>query len=195
MFNHERNWISFEFNYAIMHPSYLESVGQQFRHYKSLGEKAMAQVGDEQLFWRMNDESNSIAVIVKHLVGNMVSRWTDIFNTDGEKDWRNRDAEFVNDVKSRADLMIIWEQGWTCLFNSLEALTEADLARVIYIRNEPHTVIAAINRQMAHYPYHVGQIVYIGKMMSKEWASLSIPRNKSVDVNREKFSGGRPELT
>jgi hypothetical protein len=172
-----------------MHPSYLESVGQQFRQYKSLGEKAMAQVSDEQLFWQMNDESNSIAVIVKHLAGNMVSRWTDIFNTDGEKDWRNRDAEFVNNVESRADLMKLWEDGWACLFNCLADLRGQDLDRVIYIRNEAHTVIAAINRQLAHYPYHVGQIVYISKMMSKGWASLSIPRNKSTDFNRDKFSG------
>jgi hypothetical protein len=178
-----------------MDASYLESTDHQFRYYKSLGEKAMAQVPDDQLFWHPNPESNSIAVIVKHMAGNMLSRWTDIFHTDGEKSWRDRDAEFINDVTTRADLMQIWEMGWSCLFESLGGLGEPDLGRIIYIRGEAHTVAAAINRQLAHYPYHIGQIVYISKMISEEWTSLSIPRNKSEDFNRDKFSGGGGDIT
>jgi hypothetical protein len=164
-----------------MNASYLRSVDHQFRYYQSLGEKAMVQVPDEKLFWHPNAESNSIAMIVKHMAGNMLSRWTDIFHTDGEKSWRNRDAEFVNDVETRVDLMQIWEKGWSCLFDTLGGLKETDLGRIIYIRGEAHTVTEAINRQLAHYPYHVGQIVYIGKMITEQWTSLSIPRTISVD--------------
>jgi hypothetical protein len=178
-----------------MHTTYLQSIDQQFRHYKSLGEKAMGQLEDEKLFWQPNAESNSIAVIVKHMAGNMVSRWTDIFDSDGEKNWRNRDAEFVNDVDTRAALMKIWEDGWACLFNTLSSMQETDLDRIIYIRNEAHTVIAAINRQLAHYPCHVGQIIYISKMLSKDWTSLSIPRDQSADFNRDKFSASQADIT
>lgn len=178
-----------------MRTSYLKSSDQQFRYYKSLGEKAIEQVEDDKLFWHPNAESNSIAVIVKHMVGNMLSRWTDIFDSDGEKSWRNRDAEFVNDIHTRAELMKIWEEGWACLFSTLSGLQETDLDRIIYIRSEPLTVIAAINRQLAHYPCHVGQIVYIGKMLSTDWTSLSIPRNQSADFNRDKFSAGQAVVT
>ncbi len=172
-----------------MYASYLISVGHQFRQYKLLGEKAMAQVGDEHLFWQPHPESNSIATIVKHLSGNMISRWTDIFNSDGEKDWRNRDAEFVNDIKSREELIEIWDKGWNCFFNTFDALQDDDLAKIIYIRNESHTVMDALNRQLTHYPYHVGQIVYVAKLLAdNHWTSLSIPRNKSDEFNQEKFS-------
>jgi hypothetical protein len=175
-----------------MYTTYLSSAVAQFNAYRSLGERAMSQMQDEMLFWQYNPESNSVAIIVKHLAGNMVSRWTDIFNTDGEKEWRNRDAEFVNDINSREDLMAIWEKGWNCLFDALNSLQESDLQKTIYIRNEPHTVIDAINRQLTHYASHIGQIVYIGKMVNNEhWKSLSIPRNRSADFNNEMFSKPR----
>lgn len=172
-----------------MESNYLYSVKKQFEYYKSLGDKTFAQLPDDALFWQYNDNSNSIAIIVKHLWGNMLSRWTDFLTTDGEKDDRNRDSEFENDVKSRADLLEKWNVGWRCLFSTLNNLTEADLEKIIYIRNQGHTVLEAINRQLAHYPYHVGQIVFIGKMMiDNDWKSLSIPKGNSKTYNDEKFS-------
>jgi hypothetical protein len=174
-----------------MSSSFLSSAIKEFHRYRSLGEKAMGQIPDDMLFWQYNPESNSVAIIVKHMAGNMLSRWTDIFNTDGEKEWRKRDAEFVNDLQSREDIMTIWHQGWNLVFQTLNSLTEQDLERTIYIRGEAHTVVEAIHRQLAHYPSHVGQIIYIGKMVCNEkWTSLSIPRNKSDEFNKEKFSKG-----
>lgn len=168
---------------------YLPSALKQFQYYKQLGEKTFAQVSDEQLFWQYNDDSNSMATIVKHLWGNMLSRWTDFLTADGEKDWRDRDAEFENDIRTREELMAKWEEGWACFFRALDALTETDLDRIIYIRNQGHTVMEAINRQLAHYPYHVGQIVFLGKMLAvKGWTSLSIPKGNSQQYNAEKFS-------
>jgi Protein of unknown function (DUF1572) len=175
-----------------MNSSYLSSVAAQFSMYRSLGEKTIAQLQDEMLFWQYNSESNSIATIVKHMAGNMLSRWTDIFNTDGEKEWRNRDAEFLNDLNSRDELMALWNSGWDRLFETLNSLQESDLEKIIYIRNEAHTVMEAINRQLAHYSSHIGQIIYIGKMVcNEEWKSLSIPRNRSDEFNQEKFSKGK----
>jgi hypothetical protein len=169
--------------------NYLESAIKQFEYYKMLGDKTIAQVTDEQLFWQFNDESNSISLIIKHLHGNMLSRWTDFLTSDGEKEWRNRDDEFETEHLSRAELLKKWEDGWDILFFSLKSLTESDLSRIIYIRNQGHTVIEAINRQLAHYPYHVGQIVFIGKMVCGDsWASLSIPKGKSLSYNAEKFA-------
>ena len=169
--------------------NYIQNTKRLFMLYKQLGEKAMAQVDDEQLSWQANADSNSIATIVKHMWGNMLSRWTDFLTTDGEKPWRQRDAEFENDVLNRDVMMQQWEEGWQCLFNALDSMTDADLEKIVYIRNEGHTVVEAINRQIAHYSYHVGQIVYISKLRSKEdWNSLSIPRNKSADYNAGKFS-------
>jgi hypothetical protein len=168
---------------------YLNSVLKQFEYYKLLGEKTFAQVPEEKLFWQFNNESNSIATIVKHLSGNMLSRWTDFLSTDGEKEWRNREAEFDNDVRSREALMRNWNEGWNCLFNALRTLTPADLEKEIFIRHQGHTVMEAINRQLAHYPYHVGQIVFLGKMIcDDQWKSLSIPRGNSAAFNAEKFS-------
>lgn len=154
-----------------------------------LGEKAMEQLTEEQLFWQYNEESNSIAVLVHHLAGNMLSRFTDFLTTDGEKPWRNRDAEFINPFRSREELMNRWNEGWECLLKTLEQLTAEDMERVIYIRNDGHTVIEAVNRQLAHYPYHIGQMVFIAKMLKNEdWQTLSIARNKSTDYNSRKFS-------
>lgn len=168
---------------------YLESAKRQFIMYKQLGEKAIAQIEDKDLTWQANEDSNSIITIVKHLWGNMMSRWTDFLTTDGEKAWRQRDAEFENETISRGQLMQQWEEGWKCLFDALNSITDDDLEKIIYIRNEGHTILEAVNRQIAHYSYHVGQIVYIAKLMSKqEWKSLSIPRNKSSEYNNSKFS-------
>ncbi|WP_343636370.1 DUF1572 domain-containing protein [Fluviicola sp.] len=171
-----------------MNTSYLESVIKQFEYYKMLGEKTVAQIPDEKLFWQYNEDSNSIAIIVKHLWGNMMSRWTDFLTTDGEKDWRNRDAEFENDFQNKEELVEKWNEGWNVFLNTLKSLKEEDLEKIIYIRNQGHTVLEAINRQLAHYPYHIGQLVYIGKLCAENWESLSIPKGKSTDFNAEKFS-------
>lgn len=167
---------------------FLESARKQFHRYKDLGEKAMAQVTDEQLFHAPEAESNSIAIIVKHLWGNMRSRWTDLFTTDGEKPWRMRDAEFENDWTTREEVLQKWEEGWSYLFQALDQLQPEDLTRIILIRNEPQTVLDAINRQLAHYPYHVGQMVYAAKIYAAgSWSSLSIPRNQSDAYNAKMF--------
>jgi len=172
-----------------MEKDYLESTIKQFEYYRLLGEKAMEQLPEERLFWQYSEESNSIATIVKHLSGNMLSRWTDLLTTDGEKEWRNRDAEFENDIRTRDELLVIWNDGWECLLNALKQLSADDLEKIIYIRNQGHTVMEAINRQLAHYPYHIGQIVYVAKMVSGNgWQSLSIPKGNSKSFNDEKFS-------
>ncbi len=168
--------------------AYLSSVKKQFDYYKALGEKTIDQVTDEQLFWQYNDESNSIAIIVKHISGNMLSRWTDFLHSDGEKEWRNRDSEFNDDIETKAGLMLKWNEGWECLFKAIKPLQEKDLDTQIYIRNMGHTVTEAINRQIAHYAYHIGQIVFIGKMIqNNNWQSLSIPKGDSFKYNKEKF--------
>ena len=172
-----------------MENDYLESVKKQFEYYKMLGEKTFIQLSDEQLFWQYNQESNSIATIVKHLWGNMLSRWTDFLTTDGEKEWRQREAEFDNDITTREEIIQKWNEGWTCLFKAIDSLNESNINETIYIRNMGHSVIEAINRQLAHYPYHIGQIVFIGKMAKENaWYSLSIPRGNSKEHNAEKFA-------
>src|SRR6187200_1025551 len=169
--------------------NYLASTKQQLLYYKSLGEKAMAQLEPEQLFIQPNEESNSIAMIIQHMAGNMLSRWTNFLTTDGEKEWRNRDAEFENDITSRQELLDKWTEGWNCLFEAIDSLTTEDLEKIIYIRNQGHTVTEAINRQLAHYPYHIGQIVFIGKMACESgWTSLSIPKGNSKSFNADKFA-------
>ncbi len=168
---------------------YLKSAERQFRMYKMLADKAIERVDDKGLDWRPDAESNSIHTIIKHMWGNMLSRWTDFLTTDGEKPWRTRDAEFEDDMYSREEVIQKWEEGWTCLFNALASITDDDLGKVIYIRNEGHTILEAINRQVAHYSYHVGQIVYIAKVLKgKDWESLSIPRNRSESYNADKFA-------
>ena len=168
---------------------HLESSRKQFLYYKTLADKAMAQLEPEQLFQASNEDTNSIAIIVKHLHGNMMSRWTDFLATDGEKEWRNRDGEFEATIKTKEELMAVWNKGWECFFTTVNALTPEQLDTIIYIRNEGHTVMEAINRQLAHYPYHIGQIVFYAKMLKKsEWNSLSIPKNKSNSYNADKFA-------
>jgi hypothetical protein len=170
--------------------SYLEDSLAVFQYYKKLGDGAMAQVTDEQLFARLDDESNSIAIIVKHLAGNMRSRWTDFLTTDGEKPDRDRDSEFVAPPTTHTALMKMWDEGWECLFAALEPLADADLNRTITIRAEPHSVTQAINRQIAHYAYHVGQIVMLAKHYQHDrWQTLSVPRNTSAEFNRRVRAG------
>lgn len=169
--------------------SYLESTKKQFLYYKTLGEKAIEQLEPSQLFIAVNEDTNSIATIIKHISGNMLSRWTDFLTTDGEKEWRNRDSEFEETITSKEEMIVVWEKGWNCFFKALNSLETNQLDTIIYIRNEGHTVIEAINRQLAHYPYHIGQIVFYAKMLKKnEWNSLSIPKNKSNSYNSDKFS-------
>lgn len=171
-----------------MIPNYLSDAKARFAYYKLLGDQTFAQVADEALFMQHHADSNSMAMIVKHLWGNMLSRWTDFLTTDGEKDWRDRDTEFENDITTRQELLEKWEAGWKCLFDALDSLTTEDLPREVRIRNEVHSVLEAINRQLAHYPYHVGQIVFIGKLAQGEnWASLSIPKGDSAVYNAARF--------
>jgi len=172
-----------------MKDNYLQSIKKQFEDYKLLAEKTIAQLPAEKITWQYNAESNSIAMIMKHLWGNMLSRWTDFLTTDGEKQWRNRESEFENDIHSMDVLKAKWEEGWKCLFDAIDQLTADDLQKEIFIRNTAHSVTEALNRQLAHYCYHVGQIVFIGKMICNEkWVSLSIPKGKSEIYNAEKFS-------
>jgi hypothetical protein len=161
---------------------YLKIVINRFESVKSLGDKTIDQLSEEDIFWAYNSESNSAAIIIKHMSGNMVSRWTDFLNSDGEKDFRNRDGEFIMDLSSKSEVMLIWEKGWQTLMNALAGLVEQDLLKTVTIRGEPHSVIDAIERQLAHYAYHVGQLVYIGKQVKHDdWESLSIPKGKSED--------------
>jgi hypothetical protein len=172
-----------------MQLSDLSTVRTQFAYYKSLGDKTLAQVPDTALGWRYQPGSNSLTTLVLHLAGNMLSRWTDFRTTDGEKPWRDRDAEFEDQDLDRAALVALWEKGWACLFSALDSLTENELDSIIYIRNQGHTVGEAIWRQLAHYPYHVGQMVFLGKMVcDADWQSLSIPRGNSEAFNAEKFA-------
>jgi hypothetical protein len=173
--------------------SYLQDSIGLFRYYKKLGDRAMAQCPDEALFVTLDAESNSIALIVKHMSGNMRSRWVNFLTTDGEKPDRNRDTEFESPVATRAELIEQWEHGWRYLFDALEPLTDADLTRTVTIRTEPHTVMQAINRQVAHYAHHVGQILFLAKHLTftqtGKWESLSVPRGKSAEINAKTATG------
>lgn len=172
-----------------MTQNYLESTRKQFAYYKALGERTFAQLSEEELFWQYNPESNSIGIIVKHLWGNMRSRWTDFLTTDGEKSWRDREGEFEATIQTQKELLEKWEEGWQCVFTALDAVTEANFDTTIYIRNMGHTVIEAFSRQLAHYASHVGQIVFIGRMIKgADWQSLSIPKGQSKAYNAQKFS-------
>jgi uncharacterized protein DUF1572 len=164
---------------------YLADAIQTFRDYKILAERALAQISDEDFFKTLDDESNSIAVNMKHMAGNMLSRWTDFLTSDGEKPERDRDIEFVMlSGTTRHEMIAYWERGWRCVFDAVEPLTTDDLMRTVTIRGQDHTVIQAINRQLAHYAYHVGQIVFMAKhFKSSEWQTLSVPRNKSDEFN------------
>lgn len=167
----------------------IASYRKQFEYYKSLADKTVAQLSADQLIIVHGDGGNSIAVIMKHIAGNLQSRWTDIFTTDGEKNWRNRDAEFELGDMSMPDLMQYWEESWQVLFDTLESISDADLNKIIYIRNMGHTVQEAIVRQVSHYPYHVGQIVFGGKgLLGEEFKNLSIAKGASATYNSDKFA-------
>ena len=169
--------------------SYLTSIIKQFEYYKSLGNKTFKQLTFEELQFKPYAYSNSITIITKHIVGNMLSRWTNFLTEDGEKEWRLRDQEFNDTFTSKEELLNAWEQGWNCLFEAIKPQTENDLENIIYIRNQGHTVTEAINTQLAHYSYHTGQIVFIGSLIKKEnWNSLSIPKGDSSTYNTIKFS-------
>jgi hypothetical protein len=176
--------------------SYVQDSIDLFNYYKKLGDRAMAQCPDEGLFATLDAESNSIAIIVKHMSGNMRSRWTDFLTTDGEKPDRHRDTEFEEPPKTRAELIEMWERGWKYLFDALAALSDADLVRTITIRTEPHSVMQAINRQVAHYSYHVGQIVFLAKhsaAQSKGWQALTVPRGQSKQFAADVAAGKKSQ--
>jgi hypothetical protein len=170
-------------------PDFLTGTKKLFRYYKDLAEKALAQLDDAQINWKPNEASNSIAIIVHHLSGNMLSRFTDFLTTDGEKPWRHREAEFEIGYKDKSEMMDAWHRGWNVFFNAIEPLTEQDLDKIIYIRNEGQSVMDSLQRQLAHYPSHIGQIIYIAKMQRGDaFKSLSIPKGASSDYNQKKFS-------
>lgn len=169
--------------------SYLTSIVKQLKYYKNLGDKTFYQLSFDEIQWQSSNDSNSIAIIAKHMIGNMLSRWTNFTTEDGEKTWRKRDDEFINNFNSFEELVAAWESGWMVLFKAIKPLTESDLEKVVFIRNQGHTIIEAINRQLAHYAYHTGQIVFLGKLIKdSNWESLSIPKGNSSPYNQEKFS-------
>lgn len=167
---------------------YLKSLLFECERYKSLGDKTFIQLDDSDIHWKFESTGNSIAVIVKHLSGNMLSRWTNFLTEDGEKIWRNRDSEFEATYKTKKEMLLAWETGWKCFFDAIQEINEENFEYTINIRNEPHTITQALNRQLAHYSYHIGQIVLLGKTIKAEnWISLSIPKGQSRAFNRVKF--------
>ncbi|GIN95999.1 hypothetical protein J6TS1_18690 [Siminovitchia terrae] len=171
---------------------YLKVVLDRFKSVKDLGDKTINQLSEDDIHWHLNEASNSVAVIANHLGGNMVSRWSDFLVSDGEKSYRNRDQEFEDDTSSKQEMIAVWEKGWNTLFATLNSLEDQDLLKSVYIRGESHTVLEAIERQMAHYAYHIGQIVYIGKQIKGEnWESLSIPKGKSKEYLQQKLKKPR----
>ena len=167
---------------------YLKSVEKEFRFYKSLGEKTFIQLADQDIHWRYQENDNSISVIVKHLVGNMLSRFSNFLTEDGEKPWRQREAEFVDTYATKVEMVTAWEKGWNCLFDALTSINSQNFNQQVKIRNEEHTIIAAFNRQLGHYANHIGQILMLGKMIKgTDWVSPTIPRGGSEDFNKEMF--------
>ncbi|PKH51930.1 hypothetical protein CXF68_15075 [Tenacibaculum sp. Bg11-29] len=172
-----------------MDTSYLSSVKKQFEYYKNLGDKTFTQLDNNQFFWSQNKEDNSIAIIIKHISGNMRSRWTNFLTEDGEKEWRNRDDEFVNSFTSKEEVVAYWEMGWKCLFDALNTITIQNSDTIVYIRNQGHTITEAINRQLCHYSYHIGQIVFLSKLLlGDNWQTLSVAKGTSKEYNAQKFN-------
>lgn len=168
--------------------NYIKSALFEFQRYKAFGDKTFAQLGEQDIQWKYGTEDNSIALIVKHMVGNMLSRWTHFLTEDGEKPWRNRETEFENPYTTKTQMIQAWEEGWECLFIALKSINTKNFDVSIKIRNKEHTIMEAVNRQLAHYANHVGQIVLIGKMIKGEaWISLSIPKGGSQVFNQKKF--------
>ncbi|MFP6596059.1 MAG: DUF1572 family protein [Candidatus Hydrogenedentota bacterium] len=175
-----------------MSDDYLTSLRKMYAFYRMLGDKTIAQVSDEELFWQYHENANSIGVLVQHISGNLLSRFTDFLTSDGEKDWRDRDSEFERCIDSREELIAAWDEGWKCLFAATDPLTDDDLEKIVYIRNEGHSVTEALNRSMAHCAYHVGQIVQIGVMLrGDDWETLSVARGQSKARNEAMFSQPR----
>lgn len=173
----------------LSHAHFIDTCRKQFLYYKQLGEKTMAQLTDDDLFLIDHRDGNSISIIVNHLSGNMKSRWTDFLISDGEKEWRNREGEFVEAYKNRAELLTAWDEGWQILLNALDQVNAGNWNDLVYIRNQGHTILEAVLRQLAHYSYHVGQIVVLGKLRrGADWQSLSIPRGQSQVYNAAKFA-------
>ncbi len=170
---------------------FLKSTIKRLSYYKELGDKTFEQLSDADFHFQPNEESNSIAIIIQHVAGNMLSRWTDFLTTDGEKEWRNRDVEFEEQQLTKQQLLDLWQKGWDCCFDTLNSLTEEDLLKTIYIRSEGLLAVDAINRQLAHYPYHVGQIIYGAKIIkNKDWQNLSIAKNNSEIFNLQMKAKG-----
>jgi hypothetical protein len=169
--------------------AFLQSALKRVAYYKELGDKTFAQLNEAEFHFIPNKENNSIAVVIQHMAGNMLSRWTNFLTSDGEKDWRNRDTEFEEQPLTKQQLIDLWEKGWNCFLDALRQLNGEDLLKTIYIRSEAILVVDAVNRQLAHYPYHVGQIVYIGKILKDQnWQSLSIPKGNSAEYNQQMSS-------
>jgi hypothetical protein len=168
--------------------NYFDNIKKLFRYYKSLGDRTFAQLSEQEVFHSADEYSNSIAVITKHISGNMISRFTDFLTSDGEKPWRNREMEFQNSFETKEQVLAYWEKGWACVFNAIDPLTIEEANKIVYIRNEGHSILEALNRQLGHYSYHIGQIVFLGKTLKgKDWQSLSIPVGQSTTFNSEKF--------
>lgn len=172
----------------------LQGIRKQFEYYRMLADKTILVLSQDELNSRVNEESNSIAVIMRHITGNLLSRFTEFFTTDGEKEWRNRDDEFEFKCYDRHELISNWDSAWNVLFSTVDSINDHNINSIVKIRNQDHTVAEALYRQLAHYPYHIGQIVFIGKMIkNKDWESLSIPRNQSNNYNQEKFNNPNSE--
>lgn len=172
----------------------LQGIRKQFEYYRMLADKTILVLSQDELNSRVNEESNSIAVIMRHITGNLLSRFTDFFTTDGEKEWRNRDDEFEFKYYDRHEIISNWDRAWNVLFSTIDSINDHNINSIVKIRNQDHTVAEALYRQLAHYPYHIGQIVFIGKMIkNKDWESLSIPRNQSNNYNQEKFNNPNSE--
>ncbi len=166
--------------------NFLQSANKRLSYYKELGDKTFEQLSDADFHFHPNEESNSIAIIIQHMAGNMLSRWTDFLTSDGEKEWRNRDTEFEEQHLTKQQLLDFWEKGWNCCLDTLNTLTEEDLLKTIYIRSEVLLAVDAINRQLAHYPYHVGQIIYLAKIIkNSDWQNLSIAKGNSGQFNQQ----------
>lgn len=175
-----------------MESEYIQSIKKQFEYFKLLGERTFVQLDEKDFFWQYNIESNSIGIIVNHLWGNMLSRWTNFLTSDGEKEWRNRDLEFESVIKTKEELLSKWNEGWQCLFDALDSINEDNFDTKIYIRNQQHSIMDAFNRQFGHYSYHVGQIVYLGRMIKgNDWKALTIAKGKSDEFNKSKFEKGK----
>ena len=169
--------------------NHITSVIKQFDYYKTAGDKTLQQLSFDDLNWQSHNNSNSVSIIVKHMVGNMLSRWTNFLTEDGEKNWRQREQEFEATYTTKDQLIADWNKGWQCVYDAIKPIKNEDLERTVYIRNESHTVADAIFRQLGHYSYHIGQIAYIGvSLKNNDWQSLSIPKGQSVQFNSEKFS-------